>query len=795
MTAARLGLACIGAVAALVVGEGVARLQGDRLCAETPGAFYQADARFGWTHVPEAGGWVRRCTGRPLPAVAMDTNSHGLLDFERPYVAPPGRVRFLLLGGDLVEGLGVRGASTLARMLEQRADARRGARLEVIDAGIGGFALDNELLYLRHEGRRFGPALVLVVVDPTSELEALSPGLAASAGRPVPAKPYFRLDGDVVVPASPLEVAAPAATPPLTGIGHLALYRLIAGVPSREGPPRAFVVPGAIPPAAPDERDRALALARGLLGALRDESAAAGARLVVLVAPAAEGAGEAAKAALVDAARATGVPTLDLGPAFSGFAALSGRSGFFPGTTHWDSDGHFVAGEAAWRFLTAEHLVPDAVVPARVLGGGKVVPFDDFPHAFVETVWRGRRALFSTFLQYGLLAVCLVWAAACLPAAARDWALVAASLWLVGLLGTPVLAAATLAYGIGFYGAVERLPRRAAGLVAVVLLGAMIVVPVVWLPRWLPSEEVEPRQYFGFATNVALLRFAAYAWDRLRGGAPARPLREFLAAMFFFPTFVNGPIESAAEFAARRASGGVAPESFGDLGVHLLASARALGRVAWGALKIYTALLVLNALNDDIFASGGTIVGHPRLWLWTAELYFDFYVIFSGWTDVSIGLGTMVGSAVAENFRRPWAAADVGDFWNRWHMTFGVWLRRYVYIPLGGNRRHVTLNIVVVFLVSGLWHVWGALKLLGVSAYPPPAWAGFVVWGLMNAVGVTVAHRWRRGRIGEATGIGRLARQSATFVFIALAWVPFFMPPWERIDGCLKVWARLFFVR
>src|SRR5262249_61418455 len=142
----------------------------------------------------------------------------------------------------------------------------------------------------------------------------------------------------------------------------------------------------------------------------------------------------------------------------------------------------------------------------------------------------------------------------------------------------------------------------------------MIVGPVVGLPRWLPSQEVEPRQYFGFATNVALLRFAAYAWDRLRDGLPARPLREFLAAMFFFPTFVNGPIESPAEFAARRPPGGVAPDTFAPLGAHLRRSLRALGRLAWGALKIYTALLVLNRLNDDIFASGGAIVGHPRLW-------------------------------------------------------------------------------------------------------------------------------------------------------------------------------------
>jgi D-alanyl-lipoteichoic acid acyltransferase DltB (MBOAT superfamily) len=784
----RVALALIGAALALLLAEGVARLQGDRLCAETPGAFYQADARFGWTHVPYLGGWVRRCEGVRLPAIALDANSRGLLDFERPYAKPPDRVRFLLLGGDLVEGLGVRGSATLARMLEQRVDGRRGPRLEVINAGIGGFALDNDLLYLRHEGSRYAPDVVLVVVDPARELAELSPALAAASGARVPAKPLFRLDGDRIVPVS--APAADAAAPPApSGLARLQLYRLLAGIPSRAGPLLGWLAPPAGVPAREAARAEALAVARGVLEALRDEASAAHARLAVVVAPAPAGNDDGP--AIAALAQAAGIPTLDLAPAFDGFTKLSGRPGFFPGTTHWDADGHFVAGEAVWRFLGAKGLLPDRIVPALVLGGGKVVELDDFAHAFAETLWRGRHALFSTFVQLALLAVAVVWAGACLPPAARDWLLVLASLSLVGALGTPALALAALVYGVGFHVAVERLPRRAAEAAALVLLVAMVVVPVVWLPRWLPSQEVEPRQYFGFATNVALLRFAAYAWDRLRGGLPARPLREFLGAMFFFPTFVNGPIESAAEFAERRPPGGVAPGTFAALGEHLGGSARALARLAWGAVKIYTALLLLNRLNDDVFASGGAIVGHPRLWLWTAELYANFYVIFSGWSDVSIALGRMVGSSVAENFDRPWAAPDVADFWNRWHVSFGRWLRRYVYIPLGGNRRHVMLNIMVVFLVSGLWHVWGALKLLGLEAYPPAAWTGFVLWGVMNGAGVVVAHRRR----GAARTLPPRLAQAATFVFVSLTWVPFFMPPWFRLGACLDVFARLAFLR
>src|SRR5262249_21720764 len=157
----------------------------------------------------------------------------------------------------------------------------------------------------------------------------------------------------------------------------LQLYRLLAGIPSRVGPPVGLLAPPARAPGAEQARADALAVAGRLLAALRDEARAAHARLAVVVAPAANADGPAIGAL----ARAAGIPTLDLAPAFDGFTKLSGRPAFFPGTTHWDADGHFVAGEAVWRFLGGEGLIPARVVPALVLGGGKVVELDDFAHA------------------------------------------------------------------------------------------------------------------------------------------------------------------------------------------------------------------------------------------------------------------------------------------------------------------------------------------------------------------------------------------------------------------------------
>lgn len=815
----RLALALLGAAGALLVAEGIARIHGDRLCAETPGAVYQADPQFGWRHVPRLAGWVGLCAAPGVPRAPVDANSHGLLDPERAPGRQPGRARILLLGGALAEGLGVREpaglgmreSATVARVLELRADRRRGVDLEVINGATGGFALDNDLLYLRNEGLRFGAELVVVLLDPAIEVTALSPHLLRARGLPVPLKPYLIADGETLKRAPAVgSVEVPEGPPHRMGLlAHSQLYRLLVGGPRRSGSPVPLLVLAgdALRVESPEhaaERRRAEELTHVLLEALRDESGRAAAGLAVVVAPPR---GEAA-VAMADKLRATashlGIPALDLAPAFEQFAAHHGRDGYLTGTERWDREGHFVAGSAIWDFLTDANLLPPGVVGARVLGGGDDVPaLASLPGALADLVWRGRHKLFPTVVSASLLGVCLVWMGTILPAAGRNWLLAVVSLGLVGLIGTPALALLALAYGLAFYAAVERLPVSVAGGAALGLLVLFVVAPVLWLPGWLPAYEAEAREFTSFATNVALLRFAAYAFDRHRASLPELPLATFLSAMFFFPTFVNGPIESAAEFTGRRPPGGLAPESFAALRTHLRAVGGALVRLVWGACKVYAARLLFGKLDADIFATGGEAVGHLRLWAWTAELYLYFYIGFSGWTDVAIALGTMCGSTVAENFRAPWVARDVADFWNRWHITFGRWLKTYVYIPLGGNRRHVVLNVLAVFVVSGLWHVWGALKLLGPGSYPPPAWSGFLLWGLLNAVAVLLVHRWQRrqsaprGSAPAAPGPRRTVgwRQVCTFVVVSLFWVPFFLPPWNRLSDCVGVLARLFSLR
>jgi len=417
--------------------------------------------------------------------------------------------------------------------------------------------------------------------------------------------------------------------------------------------------------------------------------------------------------------------------------------------------------------------------------------------------WEARHSLFAHYALYGALLVALALVAAPLGRRARDWVLVALAVSSLALLGSAGLALVALAYALVLYAAVESLPGRAGDVACVVLLAALAAYPALLPGDVLTGNTSHMREFWAFATNVWWLRCIAYAVDRRARGVPRRALREYLLATLFFPTFVNGPIETTEQMAAGRRTG-PAVGSWDELRAYLVVLARSAGRFLWGTAKVLVATFYLGQENDTIFATGGQAVSHPRLWLWAVELYFTFYIVFSGWTDVAIALARPLGFDVMENFDRPWRSRSVAEFWRRWHVSFGVWLRNYVYVPLGGNRRHASLNVILTFLASGLWHVWGALKVLGVQGYPPEAWLGFVVWGLMNGLAVVAGRWWSGARATEApraalrervpAALRHRAAQALAFGFVALAWIPFFLPPWIDVDACWRILLRMTFL-
>lgn len=176
-------------------------------------------------------------------------------------------------------------------------------------------------------------------------------------------------------------------------------------------------------------------------------------------------------------------------------------------------------------------------------------------------------------------------------------------------------------------------------------------------------------------------------------------------------------------------------------------------RVLWGLNKrlIISARLgvITAAISADTAAySGGYALA--AMLLYSVQLYCDF----SGGIDMVLGVSRMLGITMSENFRTPYFSQSVQEFWNRWHITLGRWLKEYIYIPLGGNRKgkaRKVLNLLITFLVSGLWH--------GVS---------YLLWGLGNgilvALGKKAMTRWK------------LLNRAITFLLISLLWSFFIWP-------------------
>ncbi|MDO4292271.1 MAG: MBOAT family O-acyltransferase [Eubacteriales bacterium] len=222
----------------------------------------------------------------------------------------------------------------------------------------------------------------------------------------------------------------------------------------------------------------------------------------------------------------------------------------------------------------------------------------------------------------------------------------------------------------------------------------------------------------------------AYLIDRCRGEAPGDSFFDYLTFMVYFPQLLQGPILlreelipqlhdlSRRRFDAGRFALGIQYFVLGLAKKVLLADTLA-GAVNFG----YENAALLDSPSAVLLAAG-----------YLTELYFDF----SGYCDMAVGLGKMVGIEVAQNFDSPFRSGSVREFWRRWHITLGRFFTRYVYIPLGGSRRgkvRTLCNVMIVMLLSGLWH--GA------------AWT-FVLWGFLHGLGMIwdnikrreLPHRW-----------------------------------------------------
>lgn len=243
-----------------------------------------------------------------------------------------------------------------------------------------------------------------------------------------------------------------------------------------------------------------------------------------------------------------------------------------------------------------------------------------------------------------------------------------------------------------------------------------------------------------------------YSIDVYRGDVePEKNPLIYALFVSFFPQLVAGPIERAAN---------LLPQFREKHDFDYEAMRKGLLLMMWGYfLKLVLADRAAIVVNHIYNADTGT--GFLYL-LGTLVFSFQIYGDFAGYSMIAIGAAQAMGFRLMRNFRQPYLSQSMGEFWRRWHISLNNWFRDYVYFPLGGSRcktPRVIVNLLIVFLLSGLWH--GA-------AYT------FILWGLLNGVYISAERLLRRGTgKNRQTGPKGFWYTLVVFVLVTLAWVPF----------------------
>lgn len=260
-------------------------------------------------------------------------------------------------------------------------------------------------------------------------------------------------------------------------------------------------------------------------------------------------------------------------------------------------------------------------------------------------------------------------------------------------------------------------------------------------------------------TNIALpigisffiFQKMTYGVDVYRGTHnPLEKLSDLGLYILMFPQLIAGPIIRFNEIA----------DQLVDRRAHETIDNRLTGFFRF-AIGLARKVLIANPLGefaDGVFAIDVSSLSSGTLWIGILAYTFQIYNDFAGYSDMAIGLGKMIGFRFPENFNSPYISTSISEFWRRWHMSLGRWMRDYIYIPLGGNRvstGRMYFNLWLVFLISGFWH--GA------------AWT-FVAWGAYHGL-FLIADRIFLLKFYKA--IGKLPSMLITFLIVIIGWIMF----------------------
>jgi alginate O-acetyltransferase complex protein AlgI len=248
---------------------------------------------------------------------------------------------------------------------------------------------------------------------------------------------------------------------------------------------------------------------------------------------------------------------------------------------------------------------------------------------------------------------------------------------------------------------------------------------------------------------------------------PVRNIIDFGFYVSFFPQLVAGPIVRASEFI---------PQLYEEFHLSKREFSQALFLISKGLIKkiIISDFIAVNFI-DRVFDAPSIYSGFENLMAvygYGLQIYCDF----SGYTDIAIGIGLILGFRLPLNFNSPYKAAGIADFWRRWHISLSRWLKDYLYIPLGGNRKgkfRTNINLIITMLLGGLWH---------------GADFKFIIWGFLHGAGLVFNRIWN-SIFGESLTQGKFGRAFTVFItfqFVSFCWIFFRAPDMASVRIMLK---------
>ena len=291
---------------------------------------------------------------------------------------------------------------------------------------------------------------------------------------------------------------------------------------------------------------------------------------------------------------------------------------------------------------------------------------------------------------------------------------------------------------------------------------------IVFDNDWSLGEIILP-----LAISFFTFQQIAFLVDCYRGQAREPNFLHYCLFVCFFPQLIAGPIVHHAEMLPQ----------FARRQIYRFRSRRLAIGLSILAIGLFKKVVIADGMAiyaNPVFsaAEAGTEIGFLAAWSGALAYTFQLYFDFSGYADMAIGLGALFGIRLPLNFYSPYKANSIIDFWRRWHMTLARFLRDYLYVPLGGNRRGPArrgVNLMITMLLGGLWHGAG--------------WT-FVIWGGLHGLYLIANHFWRHAKARLAIWPSdepwweRGLARAVTFFGVVLAWV-FFRA--ETLDGAMNM--------